>query len=64
MRRKVLLLASALALTLGGPRPALAQPCEDYCGEKAAANCDDIDSFGCAMYIVGCLVGCSVQQLT
>lgn len=63
MRRKLVLLGALLALTLGQPAPALARSCEDICGEKAAANCEDIDSFKCAAYITGCLAGCSVGKL-
>ena len=63
MRRKVVLVGALLALILGQPSPALARPCEDICGEKAAATCEDIDSFKCAAFITGCLAGCSVGKL-
>lgn len=63
MRRKLVLVGALLALTLGQPSPALARSCEDICGGKAAATCEDIDSFKCAAYITGCLAGCSVGKL-
>lgn len=63
MRRKLVLAGALLALTLAQPTPALARPCEDICGENAAANCDNIDSFRCGAYIMGCLAGCSVGKL-
>lgn len=61
-----MLLAAAAALAIGQPQAARAQQeksCEDLCGELAAANCENIDSFKCAMYIMGCLVGCSVEKI-
>lgn len=63
MHRKLLLLATAAVLTLGQPTPLQAASCEDICGEKAAQNCEDIDSVKCAFYIMGCLAGCSVGKL-
>jgi hypothetical protein len=36
--------------------------CSDYCGEKAAENCDEIDSWRCNLYIAGCLAGCNVKK--
>jgi hypothetical protein len=64
MRRRLLLMAAALAFALGQPAPALAEEsCEDICGEKAAANCEDIDSMKCGAYIVGCLSGCSTGKI-
>jgi hypothetical protein len=66
MRR--LLLASVL-LALAGPPPARAagavRPalCQDYCGERAAANCERIDSWRCTWYILGCLAGCNIASL-
>jgi len=41
-------------------RPAL---CQDYCGEKAAENCERIDSWNCTWYILGCLAGCNIASL-
>lgn len=61
-----MLVAAALAMALGQPQHVFAKEesgCEDICGELAADNCEDIDTFKCAMYIIGCLVGCSVEQL-
>lgn len=63
MMRRLLLLAAAVALGLGQPSAALAKSCEDICGEKAAANCEDIDSLKCGAYIVGCLSGCSTGKI-
>ncbi len=63
MRRGFLLLAAGLVLGLGQPSAALAESCEDICGEKAAANCEDIDSMKCAAYIIGCLSGCSTGKI-
>ncbi len=66
MKKRLMLLAAAVALGLGQPQLAQAQEgasCEDLCGELAAKNCDNIDSFKCALYIMGCLVGCSVEKL-
>lgn len=63
MHRKLLLLVTAAVLSLGQPASLQAESCEDICGEKAAKNCDDIDSVKCAFYIMGCLAGCSVGKL-
>jgi hypothetical protein len=63
MRKRLLLVATAAALALGQPAPALAAPCEDICGAKAAENCDDIDSANCATYIFSCLAGCSTGKI-
>ncbi len=63
MRKKLLLMVAAAAFGLGQPSPALAESCEDICGEKAAANCEDIDSLKCGAYIVGCLSGCSTGKI-
>ena len=70
MRRR--LTAALAVLTLAGfvtgvtPPEALAEKatvsCSDYCGEKAAENCDDIDSWRCNLYIAGCLAGCNVKK--
>jgi hypothetical protein len=63
MRKKLLLMAAAAAIGLAQPSPALADSCEDICGEKAAANCEDIDSLKCGAYILGCLSGCSTGKI-
>ena len=66
-------LTAALAvLALAGfvtgvtPPEALAEKaktsCTDYCGEKAAENCEEIDSWRCNLYIAGCLAGCTVNK--
>ncbi len=62
-RRLMLLTAATTVLALGQPATALAKDCEDTCGELAAKNCEDIDSFKCALYIMGCLAGCSVGEI-
>lgn len=65
---KRLVLATAL-LALAAPpqtRAAVrASPveCQDYCAERAAANCDRIDSWNCTWYILGCLAGCNIASL-
>lgn len=66
------LTAALAALALAGfatgvtPPEALAekakQSCSDYCGEKAAENCEEIDSWRCNLYIAGCLAGCNVNK--
>ncbi len=63
MQKRFLLAMVAAALALGQPSAAHAANCEDYCGEQAAANCENIDSYKCAFYILGCLGGCSVAQI-
>lgn len=65
MRRFLIAFGALVVLTATGPRPELAwaEPCTEYCGEKAAENCDDIDSFECGWYIVGCLAGCNLARL-
>lgn len=65
MRRLLAALAALALLAATGPRPETlyAKSCSEYCGEKAAANCDDIDSFECAWYILGCLAGCNLKKL-
>ena len=61
---RTLLTAAALAgLVLSQPAPALAASCEDICAEKAVENCEDLDSFECGAYILGCLAGCSTAKL-
>lgn len=63
MKKKLLLAVAAVMLTLGQPTVAHAADCEEVCGEKAAQNCEDIDSVKCAAYIIGCLAGCSFQEM-
>ncbi|MFO7588658.1 MAG: hypothetical protein R6X22_11365 [Gemmatimonadota bacterium] len=74
MRRRLAVVLTALALTLSGsapgpgPRDARAETaavsCTDWCGEKAAENCERIESWRCSLYIAGCLAGCNVKKLT
>lgn len=61
---------AAMAAVTSGPLPSVAEAsvarkvdCTDYCGEKAAENCDRIDGWNCAWYMLGCLAGCNVAQL-
>ena len=66
------LTAAIAALAIAGfatgvtPPEALAEKaktsCSDYCGEKAAQNCEEIDSWRCNLYIAGCLAGCNVSK--
>jgi hypothetical protein len=63
MRRMLLLMAAAASFGMAQPSPALAESCEDICGERAAANCQDIDSLKCGAYILGCLSGCSTGKI-
>ena len=66
------LTAALAALALAGfvtgvtPPEALAEKaktsCTDYCGEKAAETCEEIDSWRCNLYIAGCLAGCNVNK--
>lgn len=65
MRKRLLLLAAAMALLLGQPSAAAAaeRSCEDICGELAAQNCEVIDSMGCNFYIAGCLAGCTFGKI-
>ncbi|NIT64574.1 MAG: hypothetical protein GWO39_12595, partial [Gammaproteobacteria bacterium] len=71
-RRRVVLVAAALALCLGPPGTTLAQQgdkegreerqersCEEICGELAAQRCDEVESMECNFYILGCLSGCN-----
>jgi len=37
--------------------------CQDYCAERAAANCERIDSWNCTWYILGCLAGCNIASM-
>ncbi len=66
-RRRVILVAAALALCLGPPATTLAQQeepkkeptCEEICADLAAQHCDDIDSMECNFFILGCMAGCN-----
>lgn len=68
MRRMMLTLAAAGLLAAGSPDAAArtaSDPeadCRDYCGDKAAARCDDVSSTWCNVYIIGCLAGCGVSN--
>ena len=66
-RRTMVITALALAAGLGQPwtpeARAQSVSCSDYCGEKAAANCDNVDSWECGWYIAGCLAGCNLRKL-
>lgn len=64
MRRTLLALTTAALVAAGAAEPAAAgEPieCTDYCGERAAGHCDDIDSWSCTWYILGCLAGCNLS---
>lgn len=69
MRRAILTLSAVSVLAASGPGvpEALARReasfCPRYCGKKAAAHCDDIDSWDCGWYILGCLAGCNLARL-
>lgn len=65
MRRFLIASAALAVLAASGPRPEplWAKPCPEYCGEQAARNCDDIGSFECGFYILGCLAGCNLAKL-
>lgn len=66
MRRLMIAFAALSLLAATGPRPGSLRadnPCTDYCGEKAAAECDDLESFSCTFYILGCLAGCNIARL-
>ncbi len=68
MRTRLTTALAVLALAGIGtsvhPPEALARKasCTDYCGEKAAENCEQIDSWRCNLYIAGCLAGCNVNK--
>ena len=69
MRRRCAAAIAALMIACFGtgitPGPALAEKsvsCTEYCGEKAAENCDEIESWRCSLYIAGCLAGCNVKK--
>ncbi len=70
MRRRCTAAIAALAIALlatgAVPGEALAEKsgvsCTDYCGEKAAENCEDLESWRCNLYIAGCLAGCNVNK--
>lgn len=66
MRRLLVTAAAFAVIGTAGPKPtpALAEnPCPEYCGEKAAAHCDKIDSLKCYWYMLGCLAGCNISLL-
>ena len=64
MRRMLSTLVAAMVIAMGPPaQSAFARDCEEICGERAAENCENIDSLKCAFYIWGCLSGCSVGQI-
>lgn len=68
MRRALTAVAVLSLATAGsmGPRatPAYAGvDCTEYCGDRAAAHCDVIDSWECSWYIAGCLAGCNLRKL-
>lgn len=71
MRRLLIAITAASVLALPGPGRAQdsgagktgAELCQEYCGEKAAERCEDIDSFRCGAYILGCLAGCNLKRL-
>ncbi|MDT8435547.1 MAG: hypothetical protein RRA92_02210 [Gemmatimonadota bacterium] len=70
MYRRLMAAVAALALVLAGLTPAAvpdaqargAVACDDYCGERAAARCEDVDSLRCGIYIASCLAGCNVRK--
>jgi len=66
MKRLWLVLAlSVLSLppAAGAAETAGPAKCQDYCAEKAAQNCERIDSWNCTWYILGCLAGCNIASL-
>lgn len=69
MRRIIIALTAASLVTATGPGWAQdsektnGEYCQEYCGEKAAERCEDLDSFRCGAYILGCLAGCNLKQL-
>lgn len=66
MRRLWLALAfAALSLPPHARAEEAAGPakCQDYCAERAAQNCERIDSWKCTWYILGCLAGCNIASL-
>ena len=74
MRRRLLLLAAAMALLLGQPGSAMGMPwigpgilkeieCEVLCADKANEYCRVIDSMKCNFYLAGCLSGCNYGKL-
>lgn len=65
MRRFLIAFAALSLLAVAGPRPEplRAETCSDYCGDRAAEECDDLDSFECGFYILGCLAGCNIARL-
>jgi hypothetical protein len=72
MSRRLVAALAALVLALSAPAPGLGPAaaraettvsCSDWCAEKAAANCERIESWRCSLYIAGCLAGCNVKKL-
>ena len=66
MKRLWLVLAlTALSVPAPANAAAVARPalCQDYCAEMAAENCERIDSWKCAWYMLGCLAGCNIASL-
>jgi hypothetical protein len=67
MRRRLLLLAAALALLMGQPAVAEEPPkertCEAICAELAAQNCEEVDSMECNYFVMGCIYGCRVGKV-
>lgn len=66
MRRLLIAFAALSLLAATGPRPEplrAGEDCTDYCGEKAAEDCDDLESFSCGFYIFGCLAGCNIAKI-
>jgi hypothetical protein len=72
MTRRLAAALAAFALCFSGPAPGIGPDavraessvsCSDWCAEKAAANCERIDSWRCSLYIAGCLAGCNVNKL-
>lgn len=70
MRRFATAVALLVIATLTGgdsgitpARAALSIDCPDYCGQKAADRCSDINSWECTWYIAGCLAGCNLRKL-
>lgn len=69
MRRMMVALAAVSLLAVGSPQgvaEAARSPeadCRDYCGDKAAERCDDVNSTWCNVYIMGCLAGCGYKHL-
>lgn len=71
MRQLLITITAASLLAMPGPGQAQdsragkdgGELCQEYCGERAAERCEDIDSFRCGAYILGCLAGCNLKRL-